>query len=335
MRYPVAEASGLPFDDFRSLIDRLPAVDAAAAVRVGADFSRVDNAMGYLGRIEEIAAWLAACTRRRPAVQRPVVAVFAGNHGIATHGLPAQAMDATQRLVDLAAAGGSAVNQICVAYDLGLKLYDLALDLPTADFTKDAALDERACAATMAFGMEAVAGGIDLLALGGIGVGGKTAAAAIAAALFGGSGSDWIMPSADSEAAAAVSVIDRGLALHASHLDDPLEVLRRFGGREFAATAGAILAARMEGVAVILDGFVTTAAAAVLHRMNPSALDHCLLAHVSPEPGHRRLAQVLGLKPLLDLGIGAGEGTAAGLAAGLVKASAQVHSGIVAALPRA
>ena len=124
----------------------------------------------------------------------------------------------------------------------------------------------------MAFGMEAVAGGVDLLAIGDIGVGGSTAAAAIFAALYGGSGADWTGPGSGADAAMIArkaAVIDRGLALHGAHLKDPLEVLRRFGGREFAAIAGAILAARMEKVPVVLDGFAATAAAAILHRANP------------------------------------------------------------------
>ena len=115
---------------------------------------------------------------------RPVVAIFAGNHGVARHDVSPRPVEATQRLVELAAAGGAAINQICIAHDLGLKVYDLALHLPTGDFTEGAALDERGCAATMAFGMEAVAGGVDLLAVGDIGVGGSTAAAAIFAALL-------------------------------------------------------------------------------------------------------------------------------------------------------
>jgi nicotinate-nucleotide--dimethylbenzimidazole phosphoribosyltransferase len=335
MASPVSAASGLPFDDFRALLANLPPVDRAAAALVSDNFARMDKHAGSLGRIEEIAAWLAASTGRMPAVTRPVVAIFAGNHGVARHGISPRPIETTQRLVELATAGGAAINQVCIAYDLGLKLYDLALDLPTADFTADAALDERATAATMAFGMEAVAGGVDLIALGDIGVGGSTAAAAIAAALFGGTGADWVGPGGDADVAVIArraEIVDRGLALHAAHLKDPLEVLARFGGREFAAIAGTILAARMEKVAVILDGFTTTAAAAVLHRANPAALDHCLLAHVSKEPGHRKLAEKLGLKPLLDFGLGHGEGTGAALAAGIVKAAALVHSGMTAAL---
>ena len=329
--------SALPFDDFRTLLAQLPPLDTTAAAQVRRSFARMDKPKNSLGRLEEIAAWLAASSGRPPQVLRPVVAVFAGNHGIARHGISPRPVEVTQRLVELAAAGGAAVNQICIAHDLGLKVYDLALHLPTADFTGDAALDERGCAATMAFGMEAVAGGVDLLAIGDIGVGGATAAAAICAALYGGSGADWVGQGSGADAAMIArkaAVVDQGLALHAAHLKDPLEILRRFGGREFAAIAGAILAARMEKVPVVLDGFSAIAAAAILHRANPGALDHCLLAEVTAEPGHRMAIEKLGMQPLLDLGLNRGEGTGAALAAGLVKTAALVHSGMAAALPK-
>jgi nicotinate-nucleotide--dimethylbenzimidazole phosphoribosyltransferase len=338
MSNPLSAASGLPFDDFRALLAQLPPVDEQSRQRVRDDFTGMDKPDNSLGRLEEVAAWFAAATGRRPAVTRPVVAIFAGNHGVARHAVSPRPASATQRAVELAAAGGAAVNQLCIAQDVGLKLYDLALDLPTADFTVEPALDERGCAATMAFGMEAVAGGVDLIALASIGVGGSTAAAAIAAALLGGSGGDWVGARAGADAAMLArkaEVVDRGLDLHAGHLDDPLEAVRRFGGREFAAIAGAIIAARTEKVAVVLDGFAATAAAAVLHRANPAALDHCLLSHVAAnEPGHRKLADALGLEPLLDLGLGEGEGAGAALAAGVVKSAALIHSGMAAALPR-
>jgi nicotinate-nucleotide--dimethylbenzimidazole phosphoribosyltransferase len=326
--------SGLPFGDFRALLERLPPLDERAAARVRDDFGHLEKPKGSLGRIEKIAAWLAASTGRPPAVLRPVVAVFAGNHGIARHDVSPRPVEATQRFVELAAAGGAGVNQVCAAHGLGLKLYDLALALPTADFTMGAALDERACAATMAFGVEAVTDGVDLIALASIGVGASTAAAAILAAIFGGSGADWVGGGSGADAAMIgrkAEIVDDALALHSGYLDDPLEVLRRLGGREFAAIAGAIIAARTQ-VAVVLEGFAATAAAAVLHRANPAALDHCLLAYVSAtEPGHRRLAEKIGLTPLFDLGMGEGEGTGAALAAGTVKAAALIHSGMLAA----
>ena len=118
------------------------------------------------------------------------------------------------------------------------------------------------------------------------------------------------------------------MACHAGHLSDPLEVLRRVGGREIAAIAGAILAARNQRVPVILDGYVVTSAAAVLHALDRSALDHCLAAHCSAEGAHAEVLRRLGLEPLLDLGMRLGEGSGAALAAGLVKAAARCHSGM-------
>src|SRR5690606_10760059 len=186
---------------------------------------------------------------------------------------------------------GAAVNQLCAAGDLGLKIFDLALHMPVGDIAVEPALDERGCAATMAFGMEAVAGGIDLACLGGVGVGSSVSAAALMAAVFGGSGADW----AKDEAGAAI--VDRALALHGANLNDPLEALRRLGGREIAALAGAILAARTEKVPVVLDGYASLAAAAVLQAAEPSAAAHCLLGHVSTEPGMARAAARMGLEP--------------------------------------
>jgi nicotinate-nucleotide--dimethylbenzimidazole phosphoribosyltransferase len=326
--------SGLPFGDFRALIERLPPLDERAAARVRDDFGRIEKPKNSPGGTEEVAAWLAASTGRQPAVLRPVVAIFAGNHGIAGHGISPLPVEATRRFVELAVAGGAGVNQACAAHGFGLKLYDLALDLPTADFTTDAALDERGCAATMAFGTEAVTDGVDLIALASIGVGASTAAAAMSAAFFGGSGADWVGAGSGADAAMIdrkVEIVDHALALHSGHIEDPLEILRRLGGREFAAIAGTIIAARTQA-AVVLEGFAATAAAAVLHRANPAALDHCLLAYVAPtEPGHRQLAKKIGLTPLFDLGMDEGEGTGAARAASTVKAAALIHSEVLAA----
>ena len=109
---------------------------------------------------------------------------------------------------------------------------------------------------------------------------------------------------------------------------DPLEVLRRVGGREIAAMVGAIAAARTERVPVIVDGFVTTAAAAMLHAVDPHAIDHCLFAHCSAEAAHRTVLKRLGKTPLLDLNMRLGEGTGAALAVGIVKAALAAHNGM-------
>lgn len=327
--------SALPFQDFRVLLDKLPKQDDLIATGVRNVFAKAAMAQGPLGRMEDVAAWFAGWTgRASPQVTRPLVAIFAGTHGVAAHGVSPRPVTATADAVELCAAGGAAINQVCLAYDLGLKVFDLALDLPTGDITREPALDERGCAATMAFGMEAIAGGADLLCLGDLGVGNSTVAAALMAALFGGRGADWVGPGSGADeggVARKAAIVDQALAFHGPQLADPLEALARVGGREFAAIAGAILAARMERIPVLIDGFAATAAAAALHKAHPGVLDHCLLGSLSAEPGHRRAAEATGLKPLLDLGIGHGEGVGAALGAGLVKAAAQMAAGMAAA----
>ena len=328
----MAHSSGLPFDDFRALLKQMPAADAAAVARVRARDAVLTKPAGSLGRLEQLAEWLAAWQGKAPpAVNRPLVAVFAGNHGVTAQGVSAFPAAVTQQMVANFAAGGAAINQICLTYNLGLKVYDLALDIPTGDITRTAALDERECAATMAFGMESIAGGVDLLCIGEMGIGNTTAAAAIFAALFGGTGTDWAGPGTGLDAAGVgrkAAAVDAALKRHAGNLRDPFEVLRRVGGREIAAMTGAILAGRMNRVPVIVDGYVATSSAAILYAADPAALDHCLFGHVSAEPAHRKALAKMGKQPLLDLGMRLGEGTGAALAAGIVKAAAALHSGM-------
>lgn len=325
-------ASGLPFDDFRELIRNLPGPDLGAEAAVRAREATLTKPAGSLGQLEEIVAWLAAWTGKSiPQINRPLVAVFAGNHGVTEKNITPFPSSVTAQMVENFAAGGAAINQLCIAHDLGLKVFDLALEHPTGDITEEAAMDERTCAATMAFGMEGIAGGTDLLCIGEMGIGNTTIAAAMAMGLFGGAAEDWVGPGTGSTGELLhrkLAAVRAAVNLHQDHLKDPLEVLRRLGGRELAAMAGAILAARMEKIPVIVDGFVASAAAAVLYAANPTSLDHCLFGHVSAEPGHRLLLEKMGKKPLLDLGMRLGEGTGAALAAGIVKAAALCHSGM-------
>ena len=324
--------SGLPFDDIRALFARMPAADEKAVGAVRARDAVLTKPAGSLGRLEEIVEWLAAWQGKAPPqINRPLVAIFAGNHGVVAHGVSAFPAEVTQQMVENFAAGGAAINQICLAADLGLKVFDLALDMPTGDITREAALDEAGCAATMAFGMEAVAGGVDLLCIGEMGIGNTTVAAAIYLALFGGTASDWVGPGTgldDAGIARKCAVVDAAIEHHRGHLDDPLEVLRRVGGREIAAMAGAILAARLNHVPVIIDGYVAGSAAAIVHKLDSRGLDHCLFGHVSAEPGHRRALERMGKTALLDLGMRLGEGSGAALAAGIVKSAATLHSGM-------
>lgn len=328
----MSATTGLPFDDIRRLVQDLPPPDEEAAAAVRARDGRLTKPPGSLGRLEHIAEWLARWQgRHAPRVERPVVAVFAGNHGVVKQGVTAYPQEVTRQMVANFQAGGAAVNQICKSFDLGLKVFELALETPTRDFTEAAAMEEAECAATMAYGMEAVAGGADLLCIGEMGIGNTTVAAAMCHALYGGDPADWVGPGTgvDHEGLKRkADAVGRAVALHRAHLKDPLEVLRRLGGRELAAMAGAILAARHAKVPVLIDGYVASAAAAVLHALSPSALDHCLAAHRSAEPAHGRLLQRLGQEPLLDLGMRLGEASGAALAAALVKAAADLHNGM-------
>ena len=320
-----------PLDDIRTLLQNMPTVDADALAAARAREGQLTKPAGSLGRLEAIAEFMAAWQAAKPRVEAPLVAVFAGNHGVVAQGVSPFPSSVTEAMVATFRAGGAAINQICKTFDISLKVYELALSQPTADITEASALDPRECAATVAFGMEALAGGPDLLALGEMGIGNTTVAAAIYCALFGGEPEDWVGRGTgvdDAGLKRKADAVRRALALHREHLGDPLEVLRRLGGREIAAMVGAILAARHQRVPVILDGFVVCSAAAVLHALDPVALDHCLAGHVSAENAHARALREINKAPLLSLGMRLGEGSGAALAIGVVKAAVACHNGM-------
>jgi nicotinate-nucleotide--dimethylbenzimidazole phosphoribosyltransferase len=325
-------ATGLPFDDIRALVGMMRGPDMDAIATVKAREAELTKPAGSLGRLEEIAAFVAGWQgRQKPEITRPLVAIFAANHGVVKQGVSPFPQEVTRQMLENFAAGGAAVNQICATFDIGLKVFDLALDHPTADITQEPALDEKAAAATIAFGMEATAGGSDLLCLGEMGIGNTTIAAAVYHALYGGAASDWVGRGTgvdDAGLARKTAAVEAAVALHRPHLSDPLEVLRRLGGRELCAMAGAILAARLQNVPVVLDGYVVTAAAAILHAMDSAALDHCLAGHVSAEGAHGEVLRRLGLRPILDLGMRLGEGSGAALAVPVIKAALACHNGM-------
>jgi nicotinate-nucleotide--dimethylbenzimidazole phosphoribosyltransferase len=324
--------SGLPFDDIRDLVARMPGADLDAVAAVRARDGQLTKPPGSLGRLEDLVEWVAACSgKARPQVQRPVVCVFAGNHGVTDRGVSAFPRAVTRQMVENFAAGGAAINQLCLTFDFGLKVLDLALDHPTPDIVEADAFDEMACAATMAFGMEAIAGGIDLLMIGEMGIGNTTVAAAIYHALYGGAPEDWVGRGTGVDDAGwqrKCRAVGEAVARIGSSRRDPLEVLRRVGGREFAAMAGAIIAARHERIPVIVDGYVAGAAAAVVHARAPPAIDHVQPAPVSAETGHAEAVRRMGKTAILDLGMRLGEGSGAALAGAVVKAAVATHAGM-------
>jgi nicotinate-nucleotide--dimethylbenzimidazole phosphoribosyltransferase len=228
-------------------------------------------------------------------------------------------------------AGGAAINQLCGAFGVELKVQALDLERPTRDFTEAPAMDEGECTDAIAAGLAAAGPGTDLLCLGEMGIANSTAAAALCHGLYGAEAAQWVGPGTglDGEGVAAkAAVVADAVAFHRDHLSDGLEVLRRLGGRELAAIAGAVIGARLSRIPVLLDGYCCTAAAAVLQGLNESALDHCQVGHASAEPGHARLLEKIAMAPLLDLDMRLGEASGAVLAAAVVRAAAACHTGM-------
>jgi nicotinate-nucleotide--dimethylbenzimidazole phosphoribosyltransferase len=320
------------FDEILRLLPELPGPDEAAAAAARARQAQLTKPAGALGRLEELVAWLAAWQGRHPPrIERPRVAVFAGNHGVASRGVSIYSAEVTQQMVSNFISGGAAINQLCRLADADLRVYEMALEQPTADFTQAPALDEAECARAIAYGMMAVEPGLDLLGLGEMGIGNTTSAAALCLLLHGGAAEDWVGDGAGASSqskARKLETVAAGAERHRARADEPLRALAAVGGRELAAIVGAILAARLARTPVLLDGYVVTAAASVLHKLQPHLLDHCLAAHVSAEPGHRRLLSMLGMRPLLDLGMRLGEASGAALAIPVLKAALACHDGM-------
>ncbi len=306
-----------------------PSEDAAAAA--DARDATLTKPAGALGRLEYLAAWMAAWQDRTPpSCEAPAVRVFAANHGVAARGVSAYPPDVTAQMVANFEAGGAAVNQLAGVAGATFAVVPLDLDTPTHDFTKAAAMTEDTFLTAVRAGWEAVPDGCDLLALGEMGIGNTTAAAAVCHALFGGGAADWTGPGTGVDAdgvSLKARVVAQAVAVHADAAG-PIDVLRRLGGRELAAMAGAALAARHRRVPVLADGYVCGAALAPLATAVPGALDHVMAAHVSAEPGHRRLLDSLGMTPLLDLNMRLGEASGAALAINIVTSAVACHTGM-------
>src|SRR5579862_1610558 len=319
-------------DEIRALFGHLPGPDLEAGTAAMLHERQLTKPGGALGRLEELSHWLATWQGRHPPrLDHPRTSVFAGNHGVAARGVSAYPAAVTAQMVQNFIAGGAAVNQLCRVVDADLRVYEMNLDQPTADIVDGPAMSEEECARALAYGMMAVEPGIDALAVGEMGIANTTIAASLCAALFGGDAGMWTGPGTGVAGPALANkraVVAAALARHRSEMGDPFDVLRRLGGLEFAAMAGAILAARMGRVPVVLDGFCSTAAAAVLYAADRHALDHCVAGHLSPEPGHRLLLDRLGQRPLLDLGMRLGEASGATLALSPLKAAVACHNGM-------
>ncbi|MGB0670513.1 MAG: nicotinate-nucleotide--dimethylbenzimidazole phosphoribosyltransferase [Rhodospirillales bacterium] len=319
-------------DELRGLLTRLPGPDERAAAAARAREPQLTKPPGSLGRLEDLAHWAAAWQGRHPArIMKPGVIVFAGNHGVTARGVSAYPASVTAQMVANFEAGGAAVNQLAANAGAALKVVALDLENPTADFAEAPALTETAFLAAIQAGWQAVEEDWDLLALGEMGIGNTTSAAALGLQLFGGAPQDWTGPGTGLEGAALaakVRIVHAAVLRHAPQCFDALESLRHLGGRELVAIAGAIVAARFRRIPVLLDGFICTAAAAALQVQVAGALDHCQAAHTSAEPGHRLLLKHLNKAPLLDLGLRLGEASGAALCIPVLRGALACHAGM-------
>jgi nicotinate-nucleotide--dimethylbenzimidazole phosphoribosyltransferase len=316
----------------------IPPLDPIAMSAAHAELDRKTKPRGSLGRLEELAVQLAGIGVGEP---RFAVVVAAADHGYADEGVSAYPAEVTRQMLRVFASGGAAISVLARTVDAELIVVDAgvrgALDDPavrslrfgngTANATRGPAMARAQAQAALDAGVELareLAGRANVIALGDMGIGNTTAAAALHAALLGvpalavcgpGTGLD------DEGVRRKAAVIERALTANAPLGDDSVDVLAALGGFEIALLAGVAIGAASERVAVVLDGLIVGAAALVATRLFPGAVDYMIAAHLSPEPGHRLGLDALGLRPLLDLGLRLGEGTGAALALPVVRAA--------------
>jgi nicotinate-nucleotide--dimethylbenzimidazole phosphoribosyltransferase len=296
---------------------------------------------GSLGRLEDLGVQLAAIRGFVPETLEAVVVVAAGDHGVAAEGVSAYPSEVTAQMVLNFAAGGAAINVLARRAGARLVLVDAGMATPvaaagvrairlgsgTASLAAGPAMSEEQALRGLAAGAELVEelGSVDVVALGEMGIGNTTSAGAVTAALLDvppeavcgrGTGVD------DAGVARKVDAVRRGLAANPGR--EPLAVLAGLGGFEIAVLAGIVLGCARSRVAVLLDGFITAAAALVAVRLESAAAEVLIASHRSPEPGHALLLDALGLEPLLDLGLRLGEGSGAALALPLLRSAVAI-----------
>ena len=326
-----ANPAASPFDDVRGLIGQPLASDSAAAEKVLEALRGMGRERDF-GKLSDAAAWLARHQKRYPPrIENATLAVFAGSHGLATKGVTLSSDDDTRAHVLALREGRAPLSAIAAQNGANIRAFELAIDRPTPCISEDEAMSERECAATIAYGFEALEGSPDCLALAVNGAGIGTAAAAVACALYGGQADYWVRPGPGTPGGMSqvrVELVNTALALHRGKLSDPLHILRILGGRELAACVGAIVAAGQQGVPVVLDGFATTIAAGVVHSINPDAITHVLAAHTTRRPAHEAALERVGLEPLMDLEFQTGGGLGSTTALGLLRTACSPFLGM-------
>lgn len=301
----------------------LPGPDSSAADAVARRASEVLRPAGALQWLDDVASWTAGWQHSAsPAIERPAVLVFAGDHGVAAAGVSSYPSDVTAAMLTATQNGQATINAFARAAGASVTAVDVGVGHPTGDMRTEAALTPDRFDAITQTAFDAVdALDTDLLVLGELGIGNTTAAAAIAAAFAGGEAAVWVGRGTgiDDDGLARKQLAVQESVRRIAGVIDPLEILREVGGSELVGMAAACVAARHRSIPVVLDGYICTASMLPLHRVNDTALDHCIVGHCSAEPGHRLLLDTLDKKPLLDLDMRLGEGSGALAAVPLVK----------------
>jgi nicotinate-nucleotide--dimethylbenzimidazole phosphoribosyltransferase len=302
---------------------------------------------GRLGRLEELAVWLAGVSGdERPEVRARVV-VAAADHGVVARGVPADPQAVTAPMLATLLAGHGAVAVLArelgaslVCVDAGLAADTTALDVvrtglrPSRDLTLEPALDVGEVALAVDTGRELAAqaarDGVTVLVGAEMGSAATIPATCLAALLTGREPGALVGPATGPDTDGMrreATVVERALALHGTAARGPLGALRRVGGGEIAVLCGLALGAGEHGLGYVCDGLVATAAAAVAAAIEPDLLPRLLAGHRSTQPGHRALLEHLGLEPVLDLGMRLGEGSGALAAVALLRLAAAAHAG--------
>lgn len=327
----------------------IPARDPAAEDAARERQDGLLKPRGSLGRLESLAVDLAGMTGTVPGdAWPPAILVFAADHGVATENrVSAYPQEVTVQMVRSYAAGVAAINVLAALRGSRLRVVDVGVitDLPelpgvsgarvragSRDLTRRPALTraevERALCVGAAAAEEEIVAGAGLLALGEMGIGNTTAASAVVAGLTGAA------PEAVTGRGSGVGPAGRQVKVDAVRTAlqrlggpsrDPRRVLGEVGGIELVSLVGAMLAAAARRVPVLLDGFITGAAALAAVGFRPRARDYLIAAHRSPEPGHDTVLEELAIEPLLDLGMRLGEASGAALALSLVEAAIRLH----------
>ncbi len=350
-------------DDDRRRIDAaitsIGPLDTGAMAAAATHLDRLTKPRGSLGRLEELVIHLAGITGRPDAsVDRRWIVVAAGDHGVAREGVSAYPPDVTAQMVANFVAGGAAINALAAAAGASLMVVDVGVAgaIPgmrahgrhavrggrllrariaagTASMTRGPAMTRSEALRAIGVGLQVADdirsdGGVDVLGLGEMGIGNTTAASAIVAALTGepvsrvtgtGTGID------DDRRAHKVAVIERALDVNRPDPADPLGVLAAVGGLEIAALVGLMLGAAAARIPVVLDGFITGAAALVAASLQPALAPRLIASHRSSEPGHAIVLERLGARPYLDLEMRLGEGSGSALLVGLLVAACRIR----------